>query len=269
MKFKFDHDYHIHSQLSACSNDPKQTPEAILQYAKECGLSSICITDHYWDSEVPGVSAWYAPQNFDHISRALPLPQDEEGKVKFYFGCESDMDQFFNIGVPASRFDDFDFILIPTTHLHMKGFTLSREDAASDERRAELWVQRLEALLNMDLPFHKVGIAHLACSLLNPTSRENYLNTLNMISSDDMERLFTKAAALGVGIELQSGDVAFRAEEGDTVKRMFKIAKGCGCKFYFGSDIHHPANGNYLKNIFENAVDVLGLTEDDKFHIGK
>ena len=35
MKFCYDHDLHIHSTLSVCGNDPKQTPERILAYAKE------------------------------------------------------------------------------------------------------------------------------------------------------------------------------------------------------------------------------------------
>lgn len=49
MKFKVDHDLHIHSHLSSCSRDPEQTPERILQYAKENGFKTVCLTDHYWD----------------------------------------------------------------------------------------------------------------------------------------------------------------------------------------------------------------------------
>ena len=33
MSFSIDHDYHIHSVLSACSNDPEQSTQNILQYA--------------------------------------------------------------------------------------------------------------------------------------------------------------------------------------------------------------------------------------------
>ena len=47
MKFKIDHDYHIHSGLSECSSCADQTPARMLEYAKEYGLSRICITDHY------------------------------------------------------------------------------------------------------------------------------------------------------------------------------------------------------------------------------
>ena len=89
MKFKANHDYHIHSELSACSKDPAQSTAHILQYAMENGYGQICLTDHFWDETVPGASDWYKPQNFAHISESLPLPQND--KVKFFFGCEAEM----------------------------------------------------------------------------------------------------------------------------------------------------------------------------------
>lgn len=264
MKFQIDHDYHIHSLLSACSRDPEQTTARILQYAREQGLSRVCITDHYWDAAVEGASSWYMPQNFDHISQSKPLPTDSD--IEFLFGCETDLDKSFNLGIPLSRFDDFDFVIIPTTHLHMR-LTISDEDAASNERRAALWGERLGALLDKPLPFGKIGIAHLACPLINKASREDYLDTLRRIPDGVMERLFSRAAELGCGIELNRSDMSFADCETDTVLRMFRIAKACGCKFYLGSDAHHPSNFEKTHAIFSRAIDLLGLTEDDKFHI--
>ena len=76
MKYSIDHDYHIHSYLSSCSQDPEQTTENILLYAKRNNLTSICITDHFWDSAVPGASRWYAEQDFEHISdKKVKAPQ--------------------------------------------------------------------------------------------------------------------------------------------------------------------------------------------------
>ena len=265
MKFKIDHDYHIHSKLSLCSGDEEQTAERILKYAIDNGLSEICVTDHYWDSAVPGASAWYKPQNFDRISSIKPLP-GEDG-VEFLFGCETDMDKFFTVGVPKERFDDFDFIIIPTTHMHMTGFTITEEDAKSNEACARLWVERLDALLSMPLPFYKVGIAHPVCSLINRKSRGDYLETLSLIPDADMERIFTKAAGLGVGIELNQSDMLFSDGEADVVLRPFRKALACGCRFYLGSDAHHPKDFLKTKAIFESAVDLLGLSEDDKFRI--
>ena len=266
MKFKVDHDYHIHSKLSACSNDPGQTNERLLQYAKDNGLSKICITDHYWDSTIISEGNWYKTDNFDHISEAKPLPTSEE--VEFLFGCETDMDRNFNLGIPPERYDDFDFIIIPTTHLHMHGFTIKEEDLNSNKRRAELWVERLEKLLEMDLPFAKIGIAHLTCILLNKKTREDFLETLSLISDEDMKRVFTKAARVGVGIELNRYDMEFSESETDTVLRPYRIAKKCGCKFYLGCDAHHPKDFDGAKKTFEKAINLLGLEESDKFIIG-
>ena len=124
----------------------------------------------------------------------------------------------------------------------------------------------LDAVLEMDLPFRKVGLAHLTCALIAPT-REEYKEVLRLIPHEEMKRLFEKAAKLGVGIELNSYDMNFEPEEADIILRPYRIAKECGCKFYLGSDAHHPDGLDGAKAIFERTVDLLELTEDDKFVI--
>ena len=267
MRYKIDHDYHIHSYLSPCAGDPTQTAERILQYARENGLKRICVTDHYWDSTVPCPYSknFYPKSNFDWISRIKPLPQAEG--IDFLFGCEGEQGRECEISVPPLRYDDFDMFLIPTTHLHML-CTSAPEEKDTNEKRAKLWVKRLEGLLMQDLPFRKMGIAHLACTLLNTDSREAYLDVLEKIPSEDMERLFSLAAQRGCGIELNLDDMSYRDPETDTVLRMFRIAKNCGCKFYLGSDAHAPAGFQNMQEIFSRAITALDLQESDKFHIG-
>ncbi|MBO7177013.1 MAG: hypothetical protein J6W14_06530, partial [Clostridia bacterium] len=102
---------------------------------------------------------------------------------------------------------------------------------------------------------------------INKASREEYLATLDLIPSEEMERLFAKAAQVGVGIELNSADMRFTDEEEDRVLRMFRIAKYHGCKFYCGSDAHHPAGLVNSPAVFLRAIDRPGLQESDKFHI--
>ena len=51
--------------------------------------------------------------------------------------------------------------------------------------------------------------------------------------------------------------------------RPFVIAKERGCRFYFGSDAHHPSDFERAKEKFEKTVDLLDLTEDDKFRVGE
>lgn len=264
MKYIIDNDLHIHSKISACSNDPEQTAERLLSYAKDNGLKTICVADHLWDDAVEGASGWYKPQNYEHISQILPLPKSDD--VRFLFGCETELDKNLTLGLSSEKFDLFDFIIIPTTHFHMTGFTMSDEDSANASSRAKAWIRRLDAVLNMDLPFHKVGIAHLTCGLIAP-QRQEFLDTLNLIPDDELKRLFAKAAKLGVGIEINAAGFGFPEEETDTIIRIFKTAKECGCKFYFGSDAHHPAAFETTLERLNRAVDLLNLTENDRFVI--
>lgn len=265
MKFKYDHDFHIHSFLSNCSGDPTQTPENILKYAKEFNLKQICLTDHFWDEDVLGASNWYDKHHkFIQISKSLPLPKDDE--VKFYFGAETDLDKNCKLGITKKRFDAFDFVIIPTTHLHMKGFTITDEDYNNPKRIAKLWGERTNAVLDMDLPFYKIGLAHLACDLMcNPFER--YLEVLDLIPTDDMYKVFKKASEKGVGIELNGGDLLEFEKSKDNLLRMFGIAKECKCKFYLGTDCHTQNRFVELSKNFELTIDLLGLEESDKFKI--
>ncbi len=262
MKYVFDHDFHIHSELSSCSRDPEQSPARILKYAEDEGLHTIVIADHFWDETVPGASKWYSTQDFAHISKSKPLPQSD--KVRFLFGCEAEMDKNMTVGCSRERMEELDFIVIPTTHFHMERFTIAEECLATPQTRAQVWVDKLDALLSMDLPFHKIGIAHPVCPLIWKGDRAKYLATLDAISEADMHRIFAKAARLGVGIEI---NMSYPDEERDTVLRPFRIAKEEGCKFYLGSDAHHPAGLESARKKFERAIDDLELTEEDKMII--
>lgn len=261
MKMVFDHDYHIHSTLSSCCSDDRQTAERILKYAEDNNLKKICITDHLWDSAVSGASEWYMPQNIEHISKILPLPKSD--KCEFKFGCECELDKNLMLSLAKENFDKFDFIVIPTTHMHMKGLTADEEDYDFPERFAKHWSRRFSAVLDMDLPFEKIGIAHITCNCLAP--KPHYHDVLQMIPDADMYNNFSKAASLGVGIELNYEDVKFFDKYGEVVLRPYRIAKECGCKFYFGTDAHKPDVFENCKSIFDRAVDILSLSDEDEF----
>lgn len=265
MRYVVDHDYHIHSQYSPCSADPEQNNERILQYAKDNGYKCICLTDHFWDESVEDAGPWIG-YGYNVMSKALPLPQTED--VTFLFGGETEMRKDFVIGLSPDHYDRYDFIIVPINHLHFTGFTISDELATTKEGRVKTWLDKFNALLNMDLPFEKVGIAHLACGLMGATRAETP-EILRLLPEDELEKLFSKAASLGVGIELNADDMKFDDTTADAVLRIFKIAKKSGCKFYMGSDAHHPQGLDEARALFEKAVDALELTEDDKFIIKK
>ena len=259
MRYIVDHDLHIHSHLSLCSGKPEQNKDAILEYGIRNGLKTLCLTDHMWDPAVPGAeNFWfYAQQPYERICESLPLPQADG--TRFLFGCETDQLPDGTVGVSPAVMEKLDFIIIPTTHLHMGGFTLRGDEGV--EERAKLWCSRFEAVLDMDLPFHKIGIAHLTCSLVY---MGHHLEVLSTIPDSEYHRLFAKAAAKGVGIELNFSSLNMSDEEREISLKPYFIAKEEGCKFYFGSDAHKPEGLASARENFENIVTLLDLTEDDK-----
>ena len=260
--FPIDHDLHIHTLLSSCSRDPEQTVGRILRYAEENRFRQVAVTDHFWDETVPGASSWYAPQDYTHIAASLPLPQSDG--VRFLFGCEAEMDKDCKLGIARETIDKFDFVIIPTTHLHMSGFTIAEEDKPIP-RRAAVYVSRFEALLSMDLPFRKIGFAHLSCPLIARKNPRDHLDVLNLIPDSTFFDLFRETAKRGMGVELNFPFLSYGDAEREEVLRPYRIARDCGCKFYFGSDAHHPDKLEKAPALFAATAEALELTADDRF----
>lgn len=173
------------------------------------------------------------------------------------------MDRHFTLSVEESHCRLFDFIVVSTTHFNRVGFTVSEESVSTPAARARTWVARLERVLEAELPFQKVGIAHLTCKLIAPTPEER-AETLSLLPEGELLRLFTKAAMLGAAIELNSGAFGLPDWDSEVSLRPYRIAKACGCKFYCGSDAHHPWEARRAGGIFRKAVEALELTEGDK-----
>ncbi len=258
MRYVIDHDLHIHSHLSLCSGDPGMTPDAILEYGKQNHFRVLCLTDHMWDPAVPGAEDFdfYRAQPYERTKQALPLPQAEG--IRFLFGCETEQDRYRTVGISRAGVDELDFVIIPTTHLHMSGFTI--DGSAGVAERAALWCCRLDAVLNMDLPFHKVGIAHLTSCLMSGRD----LEVVKAVPVREYHRLFAKAARVGAGIELNFYSLKLSEEEREIALLPYQIAREEGCKFYLGSDAHTTAGLALARENFENIITLLDFTEEDK-----
>lgn len=261
MVFPIDHDLHTHTQLSSCSADPMQTVQTLLSHAKKCGYRLQAVTDHLWDSRVPGASEWYAPQDVEHISAGLPLPRDEE--VKLLFGCETDYCGGKKLGLHPSNFDKFDMIVIPPNHFHMVDF-VRPACYNTEEKIADLLNERLEELLLLDLPWKKVGIAHLVCSLIFTEGDEN--RVYELVDEKRFRASMRAFAKKGAGIEINASSFreGWRAHE-DAQLRMYRMAKEEGCRFYLASDAHHPAELDTVPDRSGELIDLLGLTDGDLF----
>lgn len=261
--FPIDHDLHCHSFLSSCSSDPAHTPAAILAHAKAHGYTCQCITDHLWDSAVPGASGWYAPQDIEHARRNLPLPQDDS--VRMVFGCETEFCGGTKLGLSPANYDAFDFIVIPPDHFHMRGFV--RPDGVDTvEKIADLLVTRLEEIAALPLPWHKVGIAHIICRLVFDEGCQD-----DVYAAVD-ERRYRAAirffAEHGAGIEINCASFRdnWHGRAADRL-RLLRLAKEEGCRFYLASDAHHIHNLGSVHEVGPEIVNLLGLDGSDLFRI--
>jgi histidinol phosphatase-like PHP family hydrolase len=260
MVMKIEHDLHVHTHLSSCSSDPKATVENYLRLAKDRGLKLIGFANHFWDSNVPGASEWYKPQDFDHIMKIKDeIPQDTLG-VKILIGCETEYCGDGKVGITKEVAKQLDFVLIPISHLHMEGFVRDKS-ITSPEDVAKLMVDRFKEVLELDLA---TGIAHPFI----PLGFKNVDEILSHISDDEFRDCFKRAAELGVSIELNAG--CFPGNYGketdlfhdESIIRPFLLAKECGCLFHFGSDAHSLDHMNSLFAM-ERTINILGLTEED------
>ena len=264
-KFKIDHDLHIHTALSLCSRDPGETTEAILDYGLKNGYKVLAVTDHFWDEKIPGASDWYKIQNFEHISQSMPLPSNDG--IRFHFGCETEMRMDGLVAISPETCEKTDFIIVPTTHLHMHGLTIDPEKDDSAESRARLWESRFERLLQQKLPSGKTGIAHLTCPLMGGRGAafEKHIDIVKELDAKKMAELFTEACRQNIGIELNMPIFAYNEEQIEIIMRPYRIARDCGCKFYLGSDAHHPKKLEEAPQVFERILQIFGLGEADKF----
>lgn len=255
-------DLHCHSSLSACCADKRMTPERILRHAEEAGYETICLTDHLWDSAVPGASGWYAPQNIEHVRSALPLPQAPS--CHFYFGCETELPVN---GVPAlsrEHFDLFDFVVIPVNHMHMAGLVRA-EGIDTPEKMAVNIENRLEKLLERNLPFRKIGLAHLTIGLM---FREGKIaDVMHAMSEARLLRILKGYAAAGTGIELNATAFSEMTDRPDDILKIYRIAKEAGCRFYCSSDAHSVEALDGVPKNLPAVIQALGLTEADAYRI--
>ena len=255
-------DLHCHSSLSACCADKRMTPERILRHAEEAGYETICLTDHLWDSAVPGASGWYAPQNIEHVRSALPLPQAPS--CHFYFGCETELPVN---GVPAlarEHFDLFDFVVIPVNHMHIAGLVRA-EGIDTPEKMAVNIENRLENVLEQNLPLRKIGLAHLTIGLMFREGR--IADVMHAMSEARLLRIMKGYAAAGTGIELNATAFSEMTDRPDDILKIYRIAKEAGCRFYCSSDAHSVEALDGVPKNLPAVIQALGLTEADAYRI--
>lgn len=255
-----EHDAHVHTTLSACCSDPLATPANILARAAEAGLKTIGFADHLWDSAVPGASDWYRPQDLAHVLQIRrQIPTDTHG-VRVLVGCETEYCGGGKVGISPEAARQLDFVLIPFSHTHMKGFVVPESMTVDDLPR--LLVQRFREVLDLGIA---TGIAHPFMPL---AFMEHLDAIMAQVPDGELEDCFGRAAERHISIEIQPG--MFPGPGGgqkgglhdETFLRVMGVALRCGCLFHFASDAHDLAGiGGVTK--LEPYVQMLGITAEN------
>ncbi|MDD7675954.1 MAG: PHP domain-containing protein [Eubacteriales bacterium] len=115
------HDIHTHTTLSRCCYDPKATVANYVRRAAELGHTVFGLSNHLWDEKVPGASGWYKNQMISYgLQQKECIPADTCG-VKVICGTET---EYFaahdTLGMLAETAKQFDYVLVPHTHMHMR-----------------------------------------------------------------------------------------------------------------------------------------------------
>ncbi len=251
MRYLVDHDLHNHSHVSPCSRDPRQTKEAILAYALTNGYSLVGLTDHLW------------PDTRDIIwPHMQEIPQSS--RCRFLKGAEVDMDMNGDLLLYDDELKYIDYFILALTHVHLVGCVTDPQKAPlSVEDTAAYIKERLKRAFSMNLPFERVGLAHI--TWIPQPAGHDVTECLSLFSDWEWEEIFSKVAALGMGVELNFDPKDYSSEQLPLILKPYQIAKKIGCKFYCGGDAHKPEDFCSKRNRFESIVDLLTLTEDDKW----
>lgn len=261
---KIQHDFHIHTHLSACGQD-SATLEHYLAAAKKLGLKKLGFSDHFGATNIPGARGFYGMHPFEHNAQLEPkLRELDSPELKLYFGCETEYHTpLREVGLTEEEAEKFDFILVPNSHTHM---IMPKDLIDQPQKHTEFMIQAYQDILNSKINRYITAMAHPFDVCCYPHDK-NLLFTL--ISDDQYKHLFDQTAEKNIAFEI---NVAYAQGmtpeqiEADPHFRMFRLAKECGCKFLFGSDSHD----NKAHDFYENAsiiATMLDLKDDDIFEL--
>ena len=259
---KITYDIHIHTNLSSCAREDA-TVENYLNAAKGSGLKLLGFSNHLWDSEVAGASAWYQPQNVAHVLQLKKELQkaDSSCGIQTLFGCETEFTHEGKLCLTEEHMELFDYILVPHSHTHMK-IVMPQEYAADHNTHARYLMDSFLKVVEHPLSHRFTAIAHPFV----PGTRYHLYNTVQALIPDSYFReAFTAAKEKGIAIELNGSCLIYLPEEeipNCEYVRIYSLARECGCRFTYGSDSHDFRSERKLA-VVERFLEQCGIGEED------
>ena len=258
---KIQHDVHMHTFLSRCSDDPNFLPPAIIERSKANGIRVLGFTDHMWDKTMPGGdNAVYRNQDYDHVVKIHDMMPDRIDGIRILFGCETEYYGKGRIGISKEVASLFNYVLVPTNHT-LTDFA-KEEGLISPTELAKELVKRFREVLSFDVA---AGICH---PMLPMGFFDIGDKIFNSISNEEFNECFSMANEKKVSLEINSctfPGIYSRGTDGftdETYLRFFTLAKEAGCKFHFGSDAHSIEDIDRLQKL-EPYLEILKITDED------
>ena len=255
-------DFHTHTNISSCGA-PDNTLQTLIDglCSGPDGVRVLGVSNHLWDSDVPGASEWYAPQNVPHVlAIRQELKTADTHGARVLIGAEVEFTADCRAAVTEEHAKLFDYLLITANHLHMKDFIVPSSLTEPDEVR-QVIIDRFKAAAATDLPV-KCGICHPFFPI---SFKETENEILAGISDKTYGECFELAKKHGKSIEIHSAALNPHLplnEKGFCPEyiRMYGTAKEVGCTFHIGSDVHKPVALPGIR--LRELTKYLGIGED-------
>lgn len=253
------YDLHCHTKLSLCASRESDIV-GFVRCAEEDGLVCVGISDHAWEKGIGRPIDFYVHQPYDKL---FERERPDGSSVRVFLGAEGEYAQGL-LGVSRQTMQKLDYIIIPHSHTHMRGFVLP--EGINDNHAHGRWLfNSFVSLLhhpNADCFF---GIAHplWACGKSNDDKNE----ILSAITDEEFIYCGELAAKKGIFLEMNMSSIEsipLDDFESNQYARFLRLAKKGGAEFFMGSDNHMPACGkaNSLNKLPDYA-EAVGLVEDD------
>lgn len=119
---KILHDIHTHNVYSHCCTDKTASTAAYIAKEREIGNRVFGLSNHLWDETVKGASYWYRNQTILLAEEAKETLKKQYDGIRCLFGAECEFYGHLGIlGMSAEGAARFDYMIIPHSHLHMRG----------------------------------------------------------------------------------------------------------------------------------------------------
>lgn len=231
-------DIHVHTAISLCAKSTAD-PIKYIEYGEANGLTTIGFSNHYWDEDVNGAIPWYKSQNTEHIMQIKSQLGDRSSfPIKVLIGCETEYANH-TLAITPKKAEMLDYVLVPHSHTHMRGFVLPT-GCEAPEKHADYLVQSFYEVATHEMAKDYItGIVHpfFPCGQKPDAVSE----ILGHISDAQFYECACAAKDNDIEIELNTSCLKTILDDSDAIaqyKRFFVQCKRAGCRFFGGSDKH-------------------------------